>query len=250
REEHSLVRYDGKDKHFAVAVPAGDARYVMNRKTGAIRMVQGPAMLLPSPIDEVIVRRVLSEQECSTWYPGNEDVAAYNRSLRQLAAVAPTTRSGVVSEGDLERSRKRQGKNHPTASMAMEASSVSRDVSAVVGDVLERGSNFTQPRTITLNTKFDGVPGINIWVGYAVMVVDKRGNRRVVQGPTNILLEYDENLQTIYFSRGCPKTKERNIETVYLRVLNNKIDDGCTVDTKDHVRVYLEYSMRIIRAVL
>ncbi|KOR31272.1 major vault protein, partial [Achromatium sp. WMS2] len=60
REEHSLVRYDGKDKHFAVAVPAGDARYVMNRKTGAIRMVQGPAMLLPSPIDEVIVRRVLS----------------------------------------------------------------------------------------------------------------------------------------------------------------------------------------------
>ena len=37
REEHSLVRYDGKDKHFAVAIPAGEARYVMNRKTGEIR---------------------------------------------------------------------------------------------------------------------------------------------------------------------------------------------------------------------
>jgi hypothetical protein len=40
REEHSIVRYDGRDKHFAVAVPAGEARYVMNRKTGEIRMAR------------------------------------------------------------------------------------------------------------------------------------------------------------------------------------------------------------------
>jgi len=160
REEHSLVRYDGRDKHFAVAVPAGEARYVMNRKTGEIRMARGPAMLLPNPVDEVIVRRALSERECSTWYPGNEEAAAYNRSLRQVAAAAPTTRAGVVSEGDFQRSQQRgKAAQAPAAqAVAMDQSSVSRDTHAIVGDVLERGSNFTQPRTIVFNTKYEGVP--------------------------------------------------------------------------------------------
>jgi major vault protein len=141
REEHSLVRYDGRDKHFAVAVPAGEARYVMNRKTGEIHMTMGPAMLLPNPVDEVIVRRVLSEGECQAWYPGNEDVLAYNRSLRQLAVTAPTTRAGVVSEGEVQRSQQKGGRQQVPASqaVAMDASSVSRDTRAIVGDVLERG---------------------------------------------------------------------------------------------------------------
>jgi major vault protein len=64
REEHSAIKYDGKAKHFATAIPAGEARYVMNRVTGAIRTVRGPAMLLPDPRSEVIVRRVLSERLC------------------------------------------------------------------------------------------------------------------------------------------------------------------------------------------
>src|SRR5262249_549935 len=147
REEHSLVRYDGKDKHFAVAVPAGEARYVMNRKTGAIHMVEGPAMLLPNPVEEVIVRRVLSDKECASWYPTNQEALADNRSLRQVAAHAPTTRAGVVSEGDYERSQRRQSHRAAQASAAaapaMDASSVSRDASAMVGDVLERGSGYS-----------------------------------------------------------------------------------------------------------
>ncbi len=98
REEHSLVRYDGKDKHFAVAIPAGEARYVMNRKSGEIRMVRGPAMLLPNPIDDVIVRRVLSERECRTWYPGNDEALVYNRSLRQVAMDATMPGRGRCSE--------------------------------------------------------------------------------------------------------------------------------------------------------
>ena len=56
REEHSAIKYDGKAKHFATAIPAGEARYVMDRLTGAIRTVRGPAMLLPDPRTEVIVR--------------------------------------------------------------------------------------------------------------------------------------------------------------------------------------------------
>jgi major vault protein len=239
REEHSLVRYDGKDKHFAVAIPAGEARYVMNRKSGEISMVKGPAMLLPNPIDEVIVRRVLSDKECQTWYPGNDEALAYNRSLRQVALTSPTTRSGVVSEGDYERSRGRK------PGVAMEASSVSRDTPAVMGDVLERGSAFTQPRTLVFQTKYEGVPTISVYVGYAVMVVDKSGRRRVEVGPANILLAYDETLEILELSTGKPKSSDKTIRTAYLRVLNNIVSDSCVVETSDHVRITLKYSMRV-----
>lgn len=246
REEHSLVRYDGKDKHFAVAVPAGEARYVMNRKSGEIAMARGPAMLLPNPVEEVIVRRALTDKECATWYPGNEEALAYNKGLRQVAANTPTTRAGVVSEGDYERSRDKRGKAAPVAgAVTMDASSVSRDAPAMVGDVLERGSSFTQPRTLLFPSKYEGVPTINVYVGYAVMIVDKKGNRRVEQGPANILLSYDETLEVLELSGGKPKTTERVIRTVYLRVLNNVVSDICEVETSDHVRVTLTYSMRV-----
>ena len=250
REEHSLVRYDGKDKHFAVAIPAGEARYLMNRKTGEIRMVRGPAMLLPNPVDEVIVRRALTDKEVTTWYPGNDEALAYNRSLRQIATAAPTTRAGVVSEGDYERGRTKGARamapQAVSASVAMDASSVSRDTPATVGDVLERGSNFTQPRTIVFHTKYEGVPTINVYVGYAVMVVDKKGNRRVEQGPCNILLEYDETLEVLELSTGKPKDNATKvIRTGYLRVLNNNVGDVCEVETSDHVRVTLTYSLRV-----
>lgn len=87
REEHSLIKYDGgKVKHTATAIPAGEARYLMNRITGEIATVKGPAMLLPDPRQEVIVRRVLSDRECNMWYPGNAEVLEYNRKARPLGA--------------------------------------------------------------------------------------------------------------------------------------------------------------------
>ncbi|KAB2898706.1 MAG: hypothetical protein F9K40_11120, partial [Kofleriaceae bacterium] len=240
REEHSIVRYDGKDKHFAVAVPAGEARYVMNRKTGEIRMLRGPAMLLPNPVDDVIVRRVLTDRECHTWYPGNDAVLAYNRSLRQLESAAPVGRAGVVSEAEIQ---KQQKKAPASQQVAMGAAAPAAN--QLAGDVLERGNQFTQPRTVVLDTRFQGVPAINVWVGYAVMVVDKQGHRRVEQGPVNLLLGYDETLEVIELSTGKPKSTDRLIQTVFLRVLNNKVGDICVVETSDHVQVTLEYSMRV-----
>src|SRR5262249_13656808 len=162
-----LVRYDGRDKHYTVAIPASEARYVIDRKNGEIRMVRGPAMLLPNPVHEVIVRRGLSDPECATPYPGHEEALAYHRSLRQVATVAPATRAGVVAEGDYERSRGKQGQRAAAAqAVAMEATTA--------GDVLDRASQFTQPRTLVFHTKYEGVPCINVYVGYAVMVVDKK----------------------------------------------------------------------------
>nr|MBA2544312.1 hypothetical protein [Deltaproteobacteria bacterium] len=228
REEHSLVRYDGREKHFAVAVPAGEGRYVMNRKTGAIHMVHGPAMLLPNPVDEVIIRRVLSDRECNTWYPGNAAVLAHNRALRALET--DDARPGVVPEAEVQQSKK---KSSAAQLVAMGPTSTAEH------------DRFTKPRTIVFNTKYEGVPSLAVWVGYAVLVVDKQGNRRVEQGPTNLLLEYDQMLEVLQLSTSTPKTDDRLIETVFLRVLNNKVSDGCVVETADHVKVTLRYSMRV-----
>ncbi len=230
REEHSLVRYDGHDKHFAVAVPAGEARYVMNRKTGEIRMVRGPAMLLPNPVDDVIVRRVLSDRECSTWYPNNVDALSYNRGLRQLEDAG--ARPGAVAEGEVKKTK--------GASAAHQVAMGPASFEAV-----DRSNQFTKPRTLVFTTRFEGVPAVSVWVGYAVLVVDKQGRRRVEHGPKNLLLEYDESLEVIQLSTGTPKSSERQVQTVFLRVLNNKVSDRCVVETADHVQVTLSYAMRV-----
>ena len=194
REEHAIVRYDGQEKHHAVAVPAGEARYLMNRKTGEIRMARGPAMLLPNPIEEIFVRRVLSDRECATWYPGNADVLAYNHALRKREEVRP---------------------------------------------------QYGKTREVVMTTRYEGVPSVSVWTGYAVLVVDKQGRRRVEQGPKNLLLEYDERLEVLQLSTGTPKTDDRLVETVFLRVLNNKVSDRCVVETADHVRVTLSYTLQV-----
>jgi major vault protein len=238
REEHSLVRYDGREKHFAVAVPAGEGRYVMNRKSGAIHMARGPAMLLPNPVDEVIIRRVLSERECNTWYPGNTAVLSHNRALRQLESESDA-RPGLVAEAEVQKQSKKR--ESPAQQVAMGPAAGP----AAFGAELDRSNQFTKPRTIVFNTKYEGVPSLAVWVGYAVLVVDKQGNRRVEQGPTNLLLEYDQMLEVLQLSTSTPKTDDRLIETVFLRVLNNKVSDGCVVETADHVKVTLRYSMRV-----
>jgi major vault protein len=234
REEHSLVRYDGREKHFAVAVPAGEARYVMNRKTGEIRMIRGPAMLLPNPVDEVIIRRVLSDRECATWYPNNPAVLTHNRALRQLEEASEGR--AVIVEAQIQK----QSKNR--AAPAAEQVAMGP---GTAGDALDRSNQFTKPRTIVFNTKYEGVPSLGVWVGYAVLVVDKQGHRRVEVGPKNLLVQYDETLEVLQLSTSTPKTDDRLVETVFLRVLNNKVSDGCVVETADHVKVTLRYSMRV-----
>lgn len=257
REEHSLIKYDGKSKHFATAIPVGEGRYVMDRITGEIRMVRGPAMLLPDPRHEVIVRRALSDNQSNLWYPGNTESMEYNRVLRNIQLQAPTTRQGAISEGDFERGAKKglarsKGGQVAVAAAAyatsnaalMEASLVSGDQNHV-GDEFSRGSTYTSPRTVTLNTKFEGVPSIDTWTGYAIMVVSKSGNRRVEKGPGTVLLGYDESLEVLELSTGKPKTTDNLLKTVYLRITNNKVSDKVNVETNDHVGIELSMSFRV-----
>ena len=245
REEHSAIKYDGKAKHFATAIPAGEARYVMNRLSGEIRTVKGPAMLLPDPRNDVIVRRVLTDRECGLWYPGNYEALTYNQGIRGLLHNVPTTRQGVLSEGDVERgSRSRGGKPAAPAAVAMETSRVSGD-QALVSDEFSRASTYSQPRTVTLDNKFQGAPQIAPWTGYAVLVTSKTGKRRVEIGPTTVLLDYDEGLETLTLSTGKPKTTDKLLETPYLRVENNHVSDLVQVETSDHVHVQIYLSYRV-----
>jgi len=267
REEHALIQYDGQPKHFATCIPAGEARYVLNRMTGEIRMVKGPEMYLPDPRIEVFVRRALSDDECALWFPNNAEALEYNRSLRAMASKAPTTRSGVVSDGEFERAaaaatRSATRGGAPAATLekaallnsnmnavyAMDSASIGQAKASMVADEFSRGSTYTDPRTLTLNTKFQGVPTINLWPGYAVTVVRRGGGekgRRTIVGPDTVHLAYDETLEVLSLSTGKPKTTDKLLRTVYLKAQANKVSDLVVVETADHVNVIIKLAYEI-----
>lgn len=254
-EQHGIIKYDGNTKHFATAIPAGDGRYVMNRHNGVTRMITGGdsgTMALPDPREEVFIRRVLTDAECDLLYPENDSVRTYNASLRALAAKAPTTRRGTVSEGEVKRSRKlKQAMANYGVSVGDSAfADVARPTSALEaemgGDEFSRAATYTEPREVTLgNNKFAGVPKIDIWTGYAVMVKDTAGNRRVVQGPTRVLLDYNETLEALALSRGAVKNADNLLKTAYLRVNHNKVSDIVSCTTSDHVKVAAKLALRV-----
>lgn len=256
RAEHSLITYDRKHKTYATCVPAGEGRYILERQKGIINLVQGPMMLLPDPRSQVIVNRVLSDKQCRLWYPGNEEVERYNAALRPMMAAVSSTR-GAISEGELERAASKKllrgaGTLVKDVLGFADRSTTHSDTMAVGMEEMERGATYNQPRTVTLDTKFAGVPVIEIWNGYAVMVSssdkDKDGNmvvkRRVEVGPKRLLLEYNETLEVLSMSTGKPKSTDKLIQTVYLRVKNNQMSDIIRAETKDHVMVEFKVSMR------
>lgn len=248
REEHSAVKYDGKTKHFATAIPVGEARYVLNRLTGNIITVKGPAMLLPDPRSEVIVRRILSDKQVSLWYPGNSEALAYNQSIRAVLSQVPTTR-GAPSEGDLARSMNKSMRGatlsaNVASGYIADSSSVSREQN-MAGSEFSRSSSYTAPRSVTLDTKYQGVPVVEVWTGYAVLVVSKNGKRRVEKGPTVVQLDYDESFEVLELSTGKPKSQEALFRTVYLRTDNNQVTDILDVDTSDHIPVRLRLGYRV-----
>lgn len=267
-EQHSVVKYDGKTKHYATAIPAGDARYVLHRYTGEIKKIEGGkngTMYLPDPREEVFVRRVLTDTESATMYPGNPEVIEYNRMLREIQSKAPSTRKGSVSEGDLRHSLIRKGRRSERGGSsrgALENAGVGMNVGEAVfadatysalnvsaemgGDEFTRAASYTEPRTVTLgNDKFAGVPKINPWTGYAVMVVDTAGNRRVEHGPGRVLLDFNETLETLALSTGTPKNTDHLLKTAYLQTKHNKVSDIFTADTADHVSVNIKVALRV-----
>jgi len=187
-------------------------------------------MYLPDPRTEVVVKRKLTEKECKLFYPDNAEVIAYNAGLTEKAAEKAA----------------RKGQTNTTSEMInggyLTANQESTLAIFEANANISRGVSYTKPRTITLDTKYDGVVTVNVWTGYAINVVSKTGSREVVVGPTTRLLDYDETLESMSLSTGKPKTTDRLLTTAYLRVENNKISDLINLQTSDFVDVQVKVS--------
>lgn len=228
RPEHAIISYDNKLMHHAIAIPEGEGRYIMNRLTGEIATVKGPAMYLPDPRTEVVVKRKLTNSQCALWYPGNNEALEYNRNLNEKAVE-----KGVVAATDVLNNLTAYSASYSTASTLANLEAKAN---------ISRGTSYTKPRTITLDNKYDGVVSIDVWTGYAVDVVSKNGERKVVCGPKTILLDYDQTLEVLQMSTGKPKTTDTLIKTVFLRHENNKISDIIEIETKDFVKAKIKVS--------
>ena len=126
------------------------------------------------------------------------------------------------------------------------SATASSDMSDGIIDQFDRGTEYTPPRTITLNNKYQGAVGIDIWNNFAIQVVSKTGRRRVVEGPSTLLLEYDEVLEPVSLSKGSPKSIENGqTKTVYLKAKDNRVRDMINAETKDfcNVSIQLAYSV-------
>lgn len=225
RPEHAVISYDNKIMHHAIAIPEGEGRYIMNRLTGEINTVRGPAMYLPDPRTEVVVKRKLTESQCHLWFPGNREALAYNIELNEKS-VEKSMRKGIT---DIMCFASCDTATSTLANLETNAS-------------ISRGTSYTKPRTITLDNKFEGVVSIDVWTGYAVNVISKNGDRKVICGPQTILLDYDQTLEVLEMSTGKPKTTDYPIRTVFLRHENNKVSDVINIETKDFVRAEVKVS--------
>jgi major vault protein len=254
RKEHAIIKYGNQDRHFAVALPEGEGRYVLNRIEGGISTVMGPRMFLPDPRNQVIINRGLTDKESRLFFPGNTTVYKYNSDLRKETGDNSATSSLMRN---LRRSSKRtlSSPNEMVFSSSVNYSGDVDDsfstmrtdpgVMGIMGDMIDREGQFVPPRSITLDSKFEGVVSLDIWNGFAVLVTDRNGNRRIVEGPTRVHLEYDETLEVFQLSQNTPKDHVNVKEDVFLRTKNNVVSDKIRVETKDLCQAKVNISMKV-----
>jgi major vault protein len=192
-------------------------------------------MFLPDPREAVIVKRVLTPKQSGLWYPGNKAVLEYNQKLIEIADKERKKGTNYVMAQQVQQVFDQMAE--PKMEKAKKAE--------IASDEFIREQTYTTARTITLDTKFEGAVNVEVWTGYAVLVIGKSGTRKVIVGPQTYMLEYDENLAVIELSTGKPKTDDNPIKTVYLRVLHNKVSDIVKVETKDLCPADITLSYRV-----
>lgn len=242
RPEHAIVKYGKKERHYAIAIPAGEGRYYLDRKTGKVSLQKGPIMFLPDPREAVLIRRILNPKKVALWFPGNPEAVEYNIKLQEL------TKGDIqnfVEDSEIQAQMPESAAMKPLAESRHLSKKREKASKEIAVDEFDRDSSFTPPRTITLDTKYDGAVTINVWTGYAILVVSKTGTRKVIVGPQSYLLEYDEELEAVELSTGKPKNNEQTIKTVYLRVLYNKVSDMVNAESMDYTQVNIELSYRV-----
>ena len=104
---------------------------------------------------------------------------------------------------------------------------------------------FVAPRTIMLDTRFDGAVAIDVWSGYAAQIVDKSGARRVVRGPLTALLAWGETLEALTLSSGTPKGTQALVHTAFLQIAGNQVSDRVEVVSSDLVQAEVKVKYRV-----
>lgn len=253
REEHAIIKYGEQDIHYGVAIPVGEARYVLDRESGSISLVKGPQVFLPDPRKQVIVQRALALKLCELLYPGNSEAIMINAARLEIDSPdivgAAATGLNVLDTGSTESS------SYMSANTSAYGVAVTPDTTrriaikgaskSLPGDSFDRKNKFTPPRSIILNTKYDGAVSVDVWSGHAMLIVKKTGERRVVIGPQTALLEYDETPQVLTLSTGKPKNMDKPFKTVYLSTTANMVSDIINVETKDFIKLDLKVSYRV-----
>jgi len=247
REEHAIIKYGDRELHFATAIPAGEGRYVLNRDSSAIRIERGPSMFLPDPRREVICRRVLDAKLVGYLYPGNSEAVAFNMELAKQMATKTASASVLNSSNDTFLSGTYGFYSGGAVMDSLGGAAAGPVGRGFAGDEISRKQGFTEPRTIMLNTRYQGAVTIEPWNGYAVMLVRKTGDRRVVLGPSTVLLEYDEAPQVMSLSTGTPKVDDEKklFRTAYLCANANRVSDVVEAETADLVSVKVKLSYRV-----
>ena len=258
RSEHSIITYGDQKKHYAIAIPSGEGRYVLDRNTGQVDLVLGPKMFLPNPIHQVVVRRILADHDCEILYPGNAEALAVNTKYREESGrLSPGEHLANAEMSDaivaVASASPGYGQDFMSSSTLSYAGAIAEPSSMVPASArskgmrggIQRSTAYQPPRMITLDTKYEGAVAINIWPGYAVLVTDRTGSRRVEIGPKVVQLAYDEMIMTMELSTGRPKSDRNLLKTGYLRVANNVVSDIVTVETRDLVSVDIEISYRV-----
>lgn len=238
RPEHTFITYNGKVMHHAIAIPKGEGRYIMNRMTGEIKTVKGPAMYLPDPRVEVSVKRTLTKAQCNLWYPGNLEVLEANGHFAEITMVQDASALKALSNT--------VGTFADSTMYATTALNYVGTPTKQESNKINRSNTFTPPRTISLDSgKYEGAVAIDVWTGYAVNVISKDGTRNVIVGPQTILLDYDQTLETLELSTGKPKTTDKLERVVFLRCENNRVSDIINVETSDFVSAQIKVSYHV-----
>jgi len=250
RKEHAVIKYGEQDVHFGIAIPLGESRYVLNRLTGAIRTEFGPQVFLPDPRHEVIVNRALPLKLCELMYPGNGEALEINaarlgvddQDIMSAAGGSEVMLNNAIYNADSATYSAASAVATPDTTRKIMIKGASK---SLPGDAFDRKTKFTAPRSIVLNTKYDGAVTATLWTGFAALLVRKNGDRRVVQGPGTFTLEYDEAPQVLTLSTGKPKTTDKMFQTVYLLTTANKVSDVIEVETKDFCKLNIKVSYRV-----
>lgn len=254
RSEHMLIKQEDREIYYSVAIPDGEARYVLNKVThkgpdgeervaGRVRLVRGPQAFLADPRYEVLVRRILDPKLVEVMYPGNIEALEHNINLAEEAGRDARQVTGHL-ESALE--VKTKGGLYAPAAVATAAPGVLRTRAArgFGGDVSERPHTYAKPRQITLETKYDGAIRVAVEPGYAVLLLRSNGDRHVVNGGEVALLEWDEVPRVLAMSTGTPKSGKSRRRDVYLRT-TTKISDQVEVETNDFCKLALKVSYRV-----